>query len=438
MALSKGIPETQISEVKGGDPYQLKRDQLIRHLSVVLIIGAALYLVLDRAYFQKSVPIYIFAIAIVTGMVAFMLNKLGKRDLSKIIGLLLFNLLMYCLVSSESRSTSLFLFFGVAGLAALALFGYEERLKAYGFAFLSLALSLFSQLVDYSPFPQRHFSEDQVLVFNIINTVTASYCAIYVIMLLLRINHRAEAQLRSSIVESESRNKMLVKSNAELDQFMYSTSHDLRAPLSSLKGLIHLSELGKDLSEVREYIHLMKGSIHSLEKFTLDITDHYKNSRTDSLPAVVRLRTKVDDVIKNLSFLDNTKRIRFENEVPDQTQILTDPARLRIVLNNVISNSIKYSDPDKSDPSIKVTYAMQGDRYLIHIKDNGIGIEEDRLDKIFDMFYRASDRSQGSGLGLYIVKETIEKLNGEISVNSALGEGTTFTIKLPFEAASAV
>ena len=167
MTLIKGIPETFEAEVQEGDLYQSKRDQLIRHLSIVLIIGAALYFLLDRAYFQMNVPIYIFGIAIVTGLVTIMLNKRGKRDVSKILGLLLFNVFMYCLVSSESRNTNLFLFFCVGGLGGLALFGYEERIKAYGFACLSIALSLLSQFFDYSPFPPRFFSEDQMVVFNL-------------------------------------------------------------------------------------------------------------------------------------------------------------------------------------------------------------------------------------------------------------------------------
>jgi signal transduction histidine kinase len=110
---------------------------------------------------------------------------------------------------------------------------------------------------------------------------------------------------------------------------------------------------------------------------------------------------------------------------------MTDRGRLKVVLKNLISNAINYSDPNKTESYIRISIEQENGFYSIQIADNGIGIPEDQLEHIFEMFYRANESSQGSGLGLYIVKETIEKLKGKVEVESSKGEGSTFKIKIP-------
>jgi signal transduction histidine kinase len=105
--------------------------------------------------------------------------------------------------------------------------------------------------------------------------------------------------------------------------------------------------------------------------------------------------------------------------------------RLKIVLSNLIDNSLKYSDINKGKSFIRIEAAEDNEAKLILVKDNGVGIDQLYIDKIFNMFYRASERSKGSGLGLYIVKETLNKINGSIQVQSILGSGTTFVVSLP-------
>ena len=109
----------------------------------------------------------------------------------------------------------------------------------------------------------------------------------------------------------------------------------------------------------------------------------------------------------------------------------TDSMRLKIVLSNLIDNSLKYRDEKKEKPFIRIEAAERDDVKLIIVKDNGVGIDQAYLDKIFHMFFRASENSKGSGLGLYIVKETLGKINGSIQVESSLGSGTTFMVRIP-------
>ena len=108
-----------------------------------------------------------------------------------------------------------------------------------------------------------------------------------------------------------------------------------------------------------------------------------------------------------------------------------DKTRLRTIVRNLISNSIKYADLMKEQPTIEVTASENGSYRQLVISDNGIGIDTVYVDKIFEMFFRATDKSKGSGLGLYIVKENISRLGGTIQTQSAKGKGTTFTINIP-------
>jgi signal transduction histidine kinase len=123
--------------------------------------------------------------------------------------------------------------------------------------------------------------------------------------------------------------------------------------------------------------------------------------------------------------------IRTEMHVTQDLPFFSDPKRLTVVLNNLLANAFRYSDPYKPQSFVRVSVTVDAQGATIRIEDNGIGIEREHLDKIFLMFYRATESRSGSGLGLYIVKETIETLQGQIKVQSRIGEGTVFSIHLP-------
>ena len=123
--------------------------------------------------------------------------------------------------------------------------------------------------------------------------------------------------------------------------------------------------------------------------------------------------------------------VKLNNRVIPNQVVKTDPERLKVILHNLIGNAIKYADITKSSPSIWIESFLEGRTLNLQVKDNGIGIEEPNQGHIFDMFFRGSDRSKGSGLGLFIVKETVNKLKGSISVKSEHAVGTTFEVRLP-------
>jgi signal transduction histidine kinase len=205
----------------------------------------------------------------------------------------------------------------------------------------------------------------------------------------------------------------------------------MRAPLSSLMGLINISEKTSDLDEIRTYMQLMKGRINTMDGFIREITDYSRNSRLGLSMEDVNLMEVIKGVSENLSYIDSDKKVRIEILPGCNRLVHTDTNRFTVVINNLLSNAYRYHRYNQPDPFIEFNATETADSVMITIRDNGQGIPPEHVTKIFDMFYRASDMSEGSGLGLYIVKETLEKLNGSISVQSVLGEGSVFTITLP-------
>ena len=243
---------------------------------------------------------------------------------------------------------------------------------------------------------------------------------------IIDINERKEAQ--ANLIDN---NKALLKANDELDRFVYSASHDMRAPLSTLLGLIEVIRMTDDPSEYDRYFKMMIRRIGEMEGFITEITDYSRNTRLPLDLVQVDLHDLVNKCIESFHTLADQSNVALINEVTPKLQFKSDPTRLKVVLNNLLANAIKYNNQSSDNKYVKIS-AMQ-DKEILHIRveDNGAGIGKEHQDKIFDMFFRAADDSSGSGLGLYIVKETITKLGGSINFESALRQGTAFTITLP-------
>ncbi|UII34151.1 HAMP domain-containing histidine kinase [Fulvivirga ulvae] len=231
------------------------------------------------------------------------------------------------------------------------------------------------------------------------------------------------------LLENERRD--LKKANAELDSFFYSTSHDLRSPIASILGLTYLAKHQSKDQETLEIFERIEGRIQKLDEVINDILNYSKNSKRILSVTKLDFNVLLDDVIGAVKFAKGASAIRLDYEPNEKNLLNGDKDRLVTILNNLISNSVKYHDLSKADPYIKVGFHKSGGVVTITISDNGNGIDPKHHSKIFDMFYRASTDSQGSGLGLFIVKEAVKKLNGTISLESSPGVGSTFKIVIP-------
>lgn len=237
-------------------------------------------------------------------------------------------------------------------------------------------------------------------------------------------------RLQEKNQELTQTNEELHKVNKELDAFVYRVSHDLRAPLVSMLGLISISRLEQKREKRERYLELMEKSIRRLDEFILDIMNYSRNTRTEVRSDDVALKSLIDQLIEDLRY-SQQGHISITSDVPAELRIRTDAQRLQPILNNLLSNSIRYMDEKKADRWVIITAIPHKKGVMITVEDNGIGIEQEHQEKIFSMFYRASRQSEGSGIGLYIVQETVEKLHGSIELDSVSGEGTTFRIYLP-------
>ena len=223
--------------------------------------------------------------------------------------------------------------------------------------------------------------------------------------------------------------KEIEDANKQLDQFVYAASHDLRAPLNSVLGLINLSKLEEPTSSVVEYLDLMEKSINQLDELIKDFLNYSRNQRMGDEYAPIKLKKLVNNLIDNLRFTDKADQIDWQIEIEPDFEFNSDEPRFKMALSNLLSNAIRYHDYGKKDKLfVRIKAENIDGKTSISMTDNGIGIEASKQDHLFEMFYRASNRPGGTGLGLYLVKQIIEKLGGTISFTSNFGVGSTFTI----------
>jgi signal transduction histidine kinase len=231
-----------------------------------------------------------------------------------------------------------------------------------------------------------------------------------------------------------SKNVELEKAYMELDRFVYSASHDLRAPLTSILGIVKVAETERNqvgsAADVDNYFGMIKKSVNKLDSFVQDIIHYYRNSRLDNELERFSLAEVLNTSFENLSYMKSASYIKFELEEGVPEDLYHDKSRILVIVNNLISNAIKYHK-DEPGSIIRARAVVDEDNLTIWIEDNGIGIKEESQNYIFDMFYRAGAGSVGSGLGLYIVSESVKKLGGKISVDSTLGKGSVFCVVLP-------
>lgn len=224
----------------------------------------------------------------------------------------------------------------------------------------------------------------------------------------------------------------LERTNEELNRFIYSASHDLRAPLMSVLGLVKVAELEEGIdSKSLTFFSMIESSINRLDIFIQNIIEYYQNSRSISEIRIIDFEPLIQAILENLRYYGNNKSIHFEIEISGEQEFISDEFRLRIILSNLISNAIKYQKDQEGSKKVTIKVTKTQDHAEIVISDNGIGILEEHLKNIFKMFFRADVEKSGSGIGLYIVKEALEKLDGSIDVNSKRNLGTSFQINIP-------
>ncbi|MDX2301333.1 MAG: PAS domain S-box protein [Microscillaceae bacterium] len=263
----------------------------------------------------------------------------------------------------------------------------------------------------------------------------------YVVILLQDITERkvAEEEIHTSNEKLIANQEILQRAltelsdrNFELDQLVYKISHDLRSPLSTILGLVNLMKLEKLSSEIGQYVNHIENRVLKLDGFVKSMLNYAKANRTQIKVELIDFEEIIFNCLADLEYIEHFKRVHTDIQIKgDKNFFKSDHLKIKVVFSNIISNAFKYMNPKVEPNFLRIYIQIDMKQAFIQFIDNGIGIHAEYIDKIFNMFFRATEKSDGSGLGMYIVKQTIDKLDGEITVESELGVGTTFKIRIP-------
>lgn len=229
--------------------------------------------------------------------------------------------------------------------------------------------------------------------------------------------------------ELKDKVRELERTNDELNRFVYSTSHDLRSPLANILGILNVAKLQLPGDDPTGYYDMIESCVTKMDMFIHKIIEYYKGIRVDNVNEVVDFKELVNDSI-SLCNMQNPQ-LKFETRVNQPIEFRSDSFRLSLILNNLISNAVKYQRHDESNPKVSIEVNVDETQAVVTIEDNGVGIIDEHLNKIFQIFFRSTDYRNGLGIGLYIVKEALTRIGGEINVSSEFGKGTRFTLIVP-------
>lgn len=248
---------------------------------------------------------------------------------------------------------------------------------------------------------------------------------------------KVELQEKNSLLEESlgqknldllQTNQQLIRQNSELQQFSFTVSHNLRAPVASMKGLIHLHQMAQTSDERSHILRLFEESTGSLDTIIQDL-GKIIDIRHDNFTAFekVTLQTEVDLILQSLNtfILSNEVSVRTDFISPELVSI---KAYINSILFNLINNAVKYRSPNRK-PCVQISSRSNDEYIILEVSDNGLGIDlEKHQDNLFKLYKRFHSHTPGKGLGLFIVKQQVEKLNARIEVESVPEEGTTFRI----------
>lgn len=242
---------------------------------------------------------------------------------------------------------------------------------------------------------------------------------------------QARRQITEQVMRLEKMNNELEVANKELDHFVYSVSHDLTSPLKSIHGLVNLSKITSDTDAHRNYFEKIGESVVRLELFIREVLDFSHIKRIEAVYQRVNIGELVNEITEGFKYMEGFDSVRIEQNGLETAEILTDKTSMKVILSNLIGNAIAYRKKKPEFVSvIKISAFKRGGTFFVQVEDNGEGIRPEIRKKIFEMFFRGSTQSKGSGLGLYIAQEAATRIKGTLSVESEHGSGSIFTLEI--------
>jgi signal transduction histidine kinase len=243
-------------------------------------------------------------------------------------------------------------------------------------------------------------------------------------------------ELQVSNGELSKTNQQLTRTNVDLDNFIYTASHDLKQPIANIEGLLlalqhELPPAGR-VGEVPTMLHLMQEAVERFGRTITHLTDVSRLQQAHAQPATqVSLARVVQEVQLDLAPLITQATAQVLVDIPASVTLLFAEKNLRSVIYNLLSNALKYRHPNRS-PVVRLTYRAEANQQVLEVQDNGLGLDPRQgKDRLFAMFQRLHTHVEGTGLGLYMVKKMVENVGGRIEVQSELEQGATFSVYFP-------
>lgn len=236
------------------------------------------------------------------------------------------------------------------------------------------------------------------------------------------------------ISERKKSEEAIKQANAELEEFSYRTSHDLRSPLVSSIKLLSMVELAiqsDDKDKALMGIGFIQKSLHQLEDLVKDILTLAQATKESESLSLINIETSINEALDKFKHMENFDRLWIEKNLQVTDRLLTKKNRLILIIENLLSNAVKYQDLNKEVSSIRISSYYEGNFFILEVSDNGLGIPKDQQEQLFQMFKRFHPKTAfGSGLGLYMMKKSVEILGGQINFEESKS-GSTFKVTLP-------
>lgn len=232
--------------------------------------------------------------------------------------------------------------------------------------------------------------------------------------------------------ELKDKNEKLKKMHSEMNQFVYSLSHDLRGPLMSISGVTKLAKMEIEDAHVVEYLDMIDSATGKLDSFIFKMLDFYRSTKRDHKVTNISFKEIIDQQMAAYQDKFGLDGFDVQVSIDQETDFFSDNAKIRVILNNLFSNAVQFSTEVESEKKvISISIQVVDNTATLKVEDNGIGIEEKHLPNVFNLFSRATQKNVGTGLGLYMVKEAVEQLGGEIEIDSKVNEWTKVKVTLP-------
>ncbi len=408
-----------------------KRKKLINSFTYITIAGIIASVVPDVFMgLWNNVLLTLFAAALFGAV--WVVNYKNKTDLAGILFNLILSVLLFLFANLFGKAINMQVFLLYIFVGVFFTANFEKKALLFGQMLLPFILYIILEVTDYDLIPKiKGTTPAQMEVFGIVNFSIMFVTMPFLIIFIINTYIKSEQEIRIYAQNLQQQNTDLLTKNTSLEQFSYVVSHDLRSPIASIKALLELSKTENNLEILREYQKHQEISLKKLDEFITDILHYSKNTKTEISYSKIDFKEFLQEIIAQHRYEDNSAAVKISIEIDQKTDFFTDTYRMGIVFNNLVANALRYSDLKKQYPHLIIKGFCDENKAIISFIDNGIGIEKEYLDKIFEIFYRANTHAKGTGIGLYLVKEYLQKIDGTVAVSSVFGEGTEFVLNIP-------